>query len=200
MMTPWGRTNRSAFTLLEMLLVMTVIVMAAGLIIAGVDGLREVYRLPRAADDLRGMLAGLRARAMDEAVVFEFSFEAGANKYRIKKAGDNAGGSHGAPSDIDVDPAGRVEFDADIFGEHELAAGLTLERGRAEASKTVRNDAGDARNAQRVLLRFLPDGSCTGLAFTLKDASGGQVDFHVRALTGAIKMSRKSSDGREIAP
>lgn len=192
--------GRQAFTILEMLLVMTVIVMAAGLIIAGIDGLREAYRLPRAADDLRGMLAGLRARAMDEAAVFEFSFETGASKYHIQKAGENAGGSHAAPSDIDIDQAGRVEFDADIFGDHELAAGLTLERGQAEASRAVKNDAGDARNAQRALLRFLPDGSCTGLAFVIKDASGGQVDFHVRSLTGAIKMSRKSSDGREIAP
>jgi hypothetical protein len=197
-----GRRPRSAFTILEMLLVITVIVMAVGVIVASIDGLREAYRLPRAADDLRAVLAGLRARAMDEAATFEFSFEPDSSKYRVRKAGKDAGGSHGAPSDSDLDPTVRIEFDQDdIIGEHDLPAGLTLLEGRGNGSRTTAStQAGEEADLRRKSLRFLPDGATTGLAFILKDAGGGEVHFHVRGLTGAVKTARKGADGKDVLP
>src|SRR5687767_11308983 len=77
-----ARSDR-AFTIIEMLLVMAVIVMATAIVVSNIDGVRQAYRLPRAADDLRGILVGLRARAMDEATMFEFSFEPDAAKFRV---------------------------------------------------------------------------------------------------------------------
>jgi len=197
-----GRRTRSAFTILEMLLVMTVIVMAAGIIVASIDGMQEAYRLPRAADDLRGVLAGLRARAMDEATTFEFSFEPDSSKYKVRKAGGDAGGSHGAPSEHDLDPTSRIEFDQDeIIGEHDLPAGLSLLQGRGDGSRTTAsNQNGDQKNSQRMTLRFMPDGATTGLAFILKDVGGGEVHFQVRGLTGAVKTARKGADGKDVLP
>jgi hypothetical protein len=202
MTTARGRTPRSAFTILEMLLVMTVIVMATSLVIAGIDSLRTAYRLPRAADDLRGMLAGLRARAMEEANVIEFSFEPDSSRYRIRLAGgDVAEGSHAAASELELDGTARMEFDdPEVFGEHDLPSGLALVEGRGNASRATNQTSQDATEATRMTLRFQPDGSCTGLAFVLKDLSGGEVHFHVRALTGAVKTARKGADGREMTP
>jgi hypothetical protein len=202
MKNPNGRHSRSAFTILEMLLVITVIVMATGLLVASIDGIREAYRLPRTADDLRGLLAGLRARAMDEATTFEFSFEPDSSKYRVRKAGGDAGGSHGAPSDVDVDPMARIEFDRDdVIGEHDLPAGLSLLEGRGDGARaTASLQTGEETDARRKSLRFLPDGSATGLAFILKDAGGGEVHFHVRGLTGSVKTARKGADGKDVLP
>jgi hypothetical protein len=202
MKTSFGRPLRSAYTILEMLLVITVIVMATGLIVASIDGIREAYRLPRTTDDIRAILAGLRARAMDEATTYEFSFEPDTAKYRIRKSGGDAGGSHGPPSDVDVDPMSRIEFDQDdVLGEHELPAGLTLLEGRGDGSRTTASmQTGEETDANRKSLRFLPDGSTTGLAFILKDAGGGEVHFHVRGLTGTVKTARKGADGRDVPP
>ena len=196
------RRPRSAFTILEMLLVITVIVMATGLIVASIDGMREAYRLPRAADDLRGVLAGLRARAMDEAAAFEFSFEPDSSKYRVRKSGGDGGGSHGAASEIDLDPTSRIEFDQnDIIGEHDLPAGLTLLEGLGEGARTAPSEqSGEKTDLRRKSLRFKPDGSTTGLAFILKDAGGGEVHFQVRGLTGAVKTARKGADGKDVVP
>jgi hypothetical protein len=199
-MNRFGRTARSAYTILEMLLVMAVIVMAASLLIASIDGVRQAYRLPRAADELRGVLAGLRARAMDEATSFEFSFEPDGNVYTVRRAGSDAGAKRGPPSELELESAARVEFDQDeIIGEHELPAGLSLLEAGANAHRPSDSAAND-RNAKRATVRFMADGSTTGLAFVLKDAAGGEVHFHVRGLTGAVKTSRKGADGKDIEP
>jgi len=191
--------RRSAFTIIEMLLVMSVIVMAAAIVVSNIDGVRQAYRLPRAADDLRGILAGLRARAMDEATMFEFSFEPDSSKFKVRKAGESADRSNAAPSEVDIDPSDRAEFDRDdVLGEHELSAGLKLVKNDRGDGVRSANAPGDEEQSQPMSLRFLPDGSCTGLAFILKDDAGGQVDIHVRALTGAVKMVRKTAQGKEI--
>ena len=178
---------------------MSVIVMAAAIVISSIDGVRNAYRLPRAADDLRGILAGLRARAMDEATMFEFSFEPDSSKFHVSKAGETSDRSNAAASDVDVEASDRPEFDRDeVLGDHELPAGLTLQQN--ELGTGTRNTASnpEGEESQKLTLRFLPDGSSTGLAFVLKDATGSQVDVQVRSLTGAVKMVRKNSEGKEI--
>jgi hypothetical protein len=184
-----------------MLLVMSVIVMATAIIMSNIDGVRQAYRLPRAADELRGVLAGLRARAMDEAVMFEFSFEPDSSKFRVRKSGETADRTNAAPSETDVDASDRAEFDRDeVLGEHELPAGLRLVKNDRGDGVRRTDSSGDDDQSLPMSLRFLPDGSCTGLAFVLKDDAGGQVDVHVRALTGAVKMVRKTADGKEVEP
>ena len=139
---------------------------------------------------------------MDEATTFEFSFEPDSSKYRVRKAGGDVGGSHGPPSEVDDDPNTRIEFDRDeVLGEHELPPGLSLLEGRGDGSrKTASVSTGEETDARRKTLRFLPDGSTTGLAFILKDAGGGEIHFHVRGLTGSVKTAHKGADGRDVLP
>jgi hypothetical protein len=183
-----------------MLLVMAVIVMATAIVVSNIDGVRQAYRLPRAADDLRGILVGIRARAMDEATMYEFSFELDAAKFRVAKAGEKSDRTNAAQAEGDLDASGRAEFNQnDVLGEHELSAGLKLVASeRGSGSRTTSSALNE--NSQRMSVRFMPDGSSTGLAFVLKDETGPKVDVQVRALTGAVKMVRKNADGKEIAP
>jgi hypothetical protein len=96
----------------------------------------------------------------------------------------------------------RIEFDRDdVIGEHDLPAGLSLLEGRGDGARaTASLQTGEETDARRKSLRFLPDGSATGLAFILKDAGGGEVHFHVRGLTGSVKTARKGADGKDVLP
>ena len=185
-------TNRQrGYTLLELLLVMGLLVAVASIVTISVIALPEAHRLSRAADDLRGLLAGLRFRAMEEGKQVTWSFTPETGTYSVKMDGKTPSSVPDETAGwLDLDASKRVEFDNDrIFGEHELPNGVIF--------RTMSGSAGD-QSSQTPTVRFNPDGSATTFAFELHDSASGTVQFRIRGVTSMITVKRLNQNGQVV--
>src|SRR5262245_42186731 len=75
--------RRSAFTLIELLLVMLIIVMMAVLTYPNIESMYAGVKLQAAADHLVSQFATARAHAIDEQRVYRFAIQPGTSQYRL---------------------------------------------------------------------------------------------------------------------
>jgi prepilin-type N-terminal cleavage/methylation domain-containing protein len=76
-------TRRSAFTLLELLIVLAMLAIFAGLAVVSMRASQGSYRVLAATDAVRGAWALARARAIDEGRPYRFSVEPGGRHFRV---------------------------------------------------------------------------------------------------------------------
>ena len=84
------RRQPGGFTLLELLLALAVFVALAAVLWPNLNAIPEAGRLQRVADDLRGLLNGLRVRAMDESLTYRFEYQPETSLYRVRRLGSPA--------------------------------------------------------------------------------------------------------------
>lgn len=82
--------QRSAFTLMEMILVLVLIAAAAGIVAPWVDSMLHPNQVSAARDMVRGKLEDARARAMEDGVAYRFSVQDGGGKFRIEADDESA--------------------------------------------------------------------------------------------------------------
>jgi prepilin-type N-terminal cleavage/methylation domain-containing protein len=169
------RRSRPAYTLLEMLLVLALLVILGALAYPSVEGMYAGVRLKAGADTLRGALAGARAHAMDEGRPYRFAVIPSRGNFRV--APDSAdywgGGSPPTPADPNNPP---------LVQEDTLPKGIafTLDEGAA--------GGGDA-GGWMPIVTFLPDGTATdNRQFTLRLPGCRPVVVRLRALTGLVTI------------
>src|SRR5258708_899766 len=181
------RAGRTGYTLLEMILVLAVLVAAAGALLINVMAMPDVNRLSRAADEVRGVLTGLRARAMEEGLFLEWTFQPDSPSYSVKRPGDGGGvGQGSAPQWLDASPGNQVNVDSDrIFGDHQLPEGVTFRIGNSQTSGSIRPNT----------VRFQQDGTANSLEFLVDDGLAAY-RFQVRSLTGAVTVRKVASGGK----
>lgn len=81
---------RSAFTLMEMILVLVLMTAALGFVVPYVDGLLHPNQVAAARDTVRGMLEEARSRSMELGVAYRFSVQDGGGKFRIEADDESA--------------------------------------------------------------------------------------------------------------
>jgi Tfp pilus assembly protein FimT len=181
---------RIGTTLIELILALGVLVLAAAIIVPTVLGLAESNRLMRTADDFKGLLAGLRSRALEESVAIEIAIEPNGAGYKVSRSDGSAPAAEAtaAAKGNDLD-APRPEFDRDtVFADHKLPESVTFQN--------VRSPSADAATPAGTI-RFYPNGAATPIEFEIADAAvPGSVRFHIRGLTGTI-ASRRIYPGRD---
>lgn len=195
----------AGYTLIEVLLVIALMVAVAALVWPNATALIEGDRLPRTADDLRGLLVGLRQRAIDEGRSFTIEFQQGSSEFAVRADEaapdplDDANQpqavsstSNGPPTDWE---RATPEFDSpEVFGSHQVAAQLRFEPdAEAEAQAAASGPRpGVQAPSQRsaISVRFEIDGSANDCAFWLVDGSNEGIRFEVRGATGVIKVAR----------
>jgi type II secretory pathway pseudopilin PulG len=82
----WPR-GRGAFTLLELVLVVTVLVVAAAASWPVLHGWIQSHRLRQGVDNVRTLCARGRAQALKEGRPYRFAWTVGANRYRVAPDG-----------------------------------------------------------------------------------------------------------------
>ncbi len=189
---PRRRSPRRGFTMLEIALVAGVIVVAAALVVPNLLALQNSNLLGRTADDLRGLLVGLRTRAIEEGIPYEWGFASAGTSYFIRKGDDAASASAAAGDAADA----RIEFDSDdALGEHALPAGVRLEAVGPTGAGNPNN--GNPSNQDQAptgpTVRFEPDGTANALSFRLVDDRTGAMLGAVRSLTGAATFTRETA-------
>jgi len=160
---------RSGFTLLEMILVMMLIVIAASFAAPMMDSLLHPNQVGAAIDAVRTSFEQTRARAMEEGRPFRFSVVEGGDNYKIE------------PDDTDVNPdegftvTGKLPEPC-LFvpnGTGIIDPGTTASQGGALKSVAV----------------FLPDGTArddVDLSFGRPGLA--RATLRLRAITGAVNL------------
>jgi prepilin-type N-terminal cleavage/methylation domain-containing protein len=166
-----GRPS-SGFTLLELMLVMAIILVAAALTVPAIDAMLGDGKVKAARDVVRGKWADARGRAMREGRPYKFSIIENTGKYRVEPEDATE------PSDGDDD--GFTYQD-----EGELPPGVLFTKDP--------NSVGTASGAgsdYEVLLVYLPTGEARADVQVLFGKEGGRpIGLQLRAITGAVTMT-----------
>ncbi len=176
--------HRSAYTLMELLLVLAILVMLAAVAVPSMQSMYLDVRLDGAVDQIRASWAEARAAAMEEGRPYTFAIKPESSEYRV--APDRvefwSGQADPTTSDIGLDRPPTViedELVEDIL--FKMADGAS-----ADASGWIK------------IGTFLPDGTCRD-DFTLEvqmEELRPRI-LRVRGLTGAVSVEKGERNAEE---
>ena len=173
--------QRPAFTLLEILLVLAILIALAAVAFPTLTGMYADVRVKAAADEVQAAWTEARAHAIEDGRAYRFAVEPGTGKYKVAPDADGFWDGSGGTSD---------ESEARPFTqEGELPNGILF---------VVSNDLPSTAGWTTVVV-FNPDGGCNAdVEVVLKedDDDAAPVVVKVRAMTGAVSVRRKSPEGR----
>jgi prepilin-type N-terminal cleavage/methylation domain-containing protein len=196
-------SRRSAFTLLELLLTLSVLAAIAAVAIPQLGLLLGDRRVVRAGEQLRVEMTRLRVDAMREGRVMMMEGMIEGNSFRIKpffsstdstealdQTGSQASLLTGAAQAVAVpitqDPAAAeetIELPEDV---RVLSVGVVSAARATEIEQQTLQNQGQGWS--RPIL-FFPDGSTSTAAITLSHESVGRVVVKIRGITGDVMVS-----------
>jgi prepilin-type N-terminal cleavage/methylation domain-containing protein len=183
------RQPRKALTLLEVVLVMVLFVVLAGISYPTLDSMIGSFRVTAAADAVKAAWAQARAHAINEGVAYRFCVLPGKGNYRLAPdSGDNWAGN-GAPA-TPPDPANLP-----LILEEILPKGVrctTRDGGSDDGGNSASSLSPGSvdPNAWRTIAVFLPDGTAREDAeMVLRHRGTRPIVVNIRGLTG-IATSR----------
>jgi prepilin-type N-terminal cleavage/methylation domain-containing protein len=180
---------RKAYTLMEVVLVVAIIAIVAGISYPNIMSMYSHYRLRAGSDIVRAGWVGARAHAVEEGQRYRFSVVSGKGNFRV--APDSPSYWSGALPDFDRD-------NPPLIMEDSLPSGIVFTFEGDGAAPATGSDGGDSTVAigsvdpgmwQTVAI-FEPDGTAQeDVTITLRSAGGRPVVVSLRALT-AISSSK----------
>jgi prepilin-type N-terminal cleavage/methylation domain-containing protein len=186
---------RKAFTLIEMLLVLAIIVAVAALSMPALRGVIQGARLRAAADTVRTEWMRAHVKAMKTGRIQVFRYEQGGAKYTVQPwiAGDDALEASAQSVNGFAAPAEEQES-ADRGEGHELPEGTMFVAGDAAAesrSLAIEQSAADASQFEAEWSRpilFYPDGSTSDAYVIVANERKVAVRVDLRGMTGAASV------------
>ncbi len=183
-----GKIERSAFTLLELILVMGILGVLAALSVMSINRIFQQQALDRGADSVRAAMGQARVSAVKEGDVFAVFIARGGNWFDVAPFAQapqqiarvqqslNESRQQAKGSFIQGLLPEGVNFVVDQVAEDARGAQLISESGNAGAG------------LQQVL--FYPDGTSQDARIVLQNKIGGLVEVQLRGLTGLTKSVR----------
>jgi type II secretory pathway pseudopilin PulG len=206
------RTRHSAYTLLELLLVLAIIVAVAGAVTPTVVERMGDYKLKRGTEMARSAISSTRIHAIDLSSVYQFRFEAGGRRYLAIPTDTEAlmtsqTGSASAANALPTTAIVHGELPEDLsFQSVVLATGNTPAATTATATTGmppggtdpawtaafahVPNSGDYTSAAWSAPVIFRPDGSAMEAAVNVVDKRGDGFQLKVRELTGEVTVTR----------
>ncbi len=209
--------TRPAFTLLELMLVLTLLAVLAAFAWPALDGPMAANRLYRSGEKIRAEWRQARVDAMSSGTTRIFRFAPDENRYAIEAESEcpflSSGDTFGAGSFASQDSAAagsvsrkertlpgdvtfgqcQVETDtrADMYGANaDSAFG-----GASETfSATISDSSLDAGPYSSSPILFFADGTTSTARLLLKNERGHQVEVRLRGLTGVVAVDWAESD------
>ncbi len=189
-----ARWSRAGYTLVEMLLVMSVLLALAFVSWPLLEGAFADYELRRTSETMTASLAGARARAIDSGSTYQFRFEPGGTRWFAVPAGTD-------------DLSGGME---DLTSAAGLAGVLSGEIPEGLQFQSLDQNASTERLDQDVLglvpegslwsnvlwsapVLFFADGSADSSMFDIRDEKGETYRISIRDLTGAAGIERQAT-------
>lgn len=174
----------TGYTLFEMLIAMSIIVLITSLGWSPVMRLQREYRVKEAAEAVREMVAGTRILALDQDIVFQFRFEPSGRRY-MRVPYENSNGAAQGGKTVTASGQSHGELPAGVYFESindspaealnpELLAGLPSEFSQTSWSAPI---------------LFYSDGTSSNAEFDVVDESASTRRIRVRDITGAATVS-----------
>jgi type II secretory pathway pseudopilin PulG len=196
---PDVRGARSAYTLLELLLVLAILIMVAGAVAPSVVGMMADHRLKETTEAVRNALARTRIHAIDTGSVYQFRIEP-RGRHFIAVPTDPAAlpnsGSSLPPSAVEV---GQLDegFSFEVVAAAPTASSavpMTLAASdpafSAMVGKTSLSQDFGVSNWSAPIV-FQPDGRAIDASFNIVDEHGDGFRIRVRELTGEVFVERR---------
>jgi len=189
---PTSELRRSAFTLIETLLALTIILTMAAL--AWTPLLRSWgdHRLQAATEDVRNVLSGTRIFSLDNDAVWQFRYEPGGDHFVRVPYQQSTADSQTTP-----DINGRMSLtlpEGLTFGEDNSLTTAGVEPLTATDLDGL-PDSGELTGiswSQPIL--FYPDGTGTETTLQVVDEEVGELTVSVRELTGGVTVESGNLD------
>jgi prepilin-type N-terminal cleavage/methylation domain-containing protein len=183
--------KRRGYTLFEIVIVVALLVLLAGLTIPSIESMYGDYRLQAAVDEVGGNWASLRARAIIEG-----------RPYRFAVNGDEF---RGAPDDPAYWSGGDPPVTGDstatpLVVQDSLPRGIRFDNGDDSSASGPADSAGNAGTSPSsdgwsTLAVFLPDGTADqDVQLVFRSPTAGPITLQLRALTGGMSTRRTSAD------
>jgi len=172
--------KRAGFTLMELVLVLSLMVVAATISFPVVDSMLRPGRIAAAKDQVRGICADLRGKAMSEGRPYRFSVTDGTGQYRVE------------PDDAADEPG--------YTKEDELPEQVLFVSDAASLSGATSAPAGSG-SGWRTIVVFQPDGSASDDATVIFGLpTMAAVQMKIRALTGTISRDEATQPQSGVTP
>ncbi len=202
--------TRSGFTLLEVLLVLGVLAVFAGMTVPSVMRMFGQQKLTGSAERVRSAIASTRIRAIESGIIYQFCCETNGSRYVVvpfepDHANSQAGGQGGGATLLSR-AAGRLPAGIVFSSVNFRVAGSTAGAPAAPAATAAAGsshklmpgaldglpNAGDLAGANwSTPVLFHPDGAANAdLEITVTDPKMQHIKLRIRAFTGAVSMER----------
>lgn len=202
---PCSSPHRGGFTLIEMMIVLTVMAAMAALTLPAMRAPLDKSRLRAAGRQLQAGLAKSRATAIREGVAVEFVYESGGRRWKIQRTNASPFAS---ANDLDSGPAADssiADSDAASFVSQVVREGLLPDGVRflsaAESALQVAEETSVAQDvdvnveldssvtAWSEPIPFRPNGRSTDASLTVIGSRDFAVTVSLRGLTSAVSYS-----------
>jgi prepilin-type N-terminal cleavage/methylation domain-containing protein len=187
-------STRAAFTLIEVLLTLAVLVILASFAWPVLDRLLESERLAKAADRVRARWTGARAVAIESGQLILFRYTPGANRYRIEYQQELTSGDEDKPACLARLPLEQTLPDGVHFAEDQ-GPGEPSPEGLDEFSMGA---ASDPEWSSPIL--FCPDGTCSNAQLELRNDQQWTVRLTLRGMTGVVTVGRPQKSSSDDLP
>jgi len=184
---------RSGYTLIEIMLAVTIIMVIAAMASAPLITSWRDVRLGEEAERVRVLAAGTRMEALDSDQVWQFRFEPGGTRYvRVPVAEEtDSSGSPAETASRNGKRSGRLP-EGMRFSTNSSAGG-----GLSENLLAGLPDAGELGQVSwSSPVEFFPDGTATQTTFEVLSDLGGSRMLQVRGVTGAVTVLRPGQSPR----
>ena len=190
-------SDRLGFTLMELVMVMAILVLVAGLAIPMVSRSFTSQKLTKSVDLVRTQMNRARIKAMKSGEVYGFFYEPQGTTYRIAEFNAQAqdiieNGSGNRNDDDEVQS--NYDFDGDRLPRDIKFVGHSIQddaRAKAVIAET------NLDSGQLFPILFYPDGTSQNATLVLENRDGDLMSVILRGLTGTTRV-RKIENDNEI--
>ena len=189
------RPRRTAFTLLEIILVMAVIVILAAVTYPSLDAMYGQSRAIAGADAFKAAMLTARAQAVEEGVPYRVTLVSGKGNFRVAPDLDAYWSGNAVPQKSESD-------NRSIIWEEHLPKGVLFSESDEPVqvdrdAETFTDPATAAVSAYKAVAVFLPDGTARDDYKVLLCSYGGTpLWVTLRSLTGEVNITRYQERGR----
>jgi prepilin-type N-terminal cleavage/methylation domain-containing protein len=189
-------SGRRAFTLLEVMLTLCLLVIVAALAWPALDKPFAGMRLRKAADQIRAAWAGARVEAMNCGETYLFQYAVDEGRFRIEPASTASTQQNSAFGLASTETAPGFNSTGELRKriEDSLPEGVTFVGGEVAAdtrtamlaSQTGQSGLAEANWSDPIL--FHPDGTTSTARLVLKNENDRYIELRLRGLTGVVNV------------
>jgi type II secretory pathway pseudopilin PulG len=204
--TKLALSHPTAYTLLELLLVLTIIVAVAGAVAPTVVARMSEYHLKQGAEAARAALAAARIHAIDLSSVYQFRFEPGGRRFlALPTDGEALKVGAQTPNAAQTAVVSGELPETIVFqatAPMTSSTSTVLPPGSSDSEWTaalarVQNIASFAQAAWSAPICYRPDGSAMDAVVNIVDQkNGGGFQLKVRELTGEVFVTPLPTETR----